>query len=176
LYDIMYEKGRIKLFKPGQIVLQCHIRSALNKEGRLSYDKEYCSHMRAEVNSNHNKMGLVEGDLITSSALGNFFAMVNMAVKQRALEGKQDFASMAKMPRAKKVGNPPESSIGSLVLILEGSCKVINNDFEVFELRPGNHFGASDVLRTPDIEYLGDIVAGPKGVKVMVIPKPDQVL
>jgi hypothetical protein len=132
--------------------------------------------MRAEVNSVHNKVGLFEGDQITSSALGNFFAMCNMAVKQRASEGKPDFASMAKVPRPKMVGNPPESSIRSLVLILEGSCRVINNDFEVLELRPGNHFGASDVLRTPDIEYLGDIVAGPKGVKVMVIPKPDQVL
>jgi hypothetical protein len=53
---------------------------------------------------------------------------------------------------------------------------VTNDDFEVLEMRPGNHFGASDLLRIPDIEFLGNIKAGAKGVKVMVIPNPDQVL
>jgi len=53
---------------------------------------------------------------------------------------------------------------------------VTNDDFEVLEMRPGNHFGASDLLRIPDIECLSNIKAGAKGVKVMVIPNPDQVL
>ena len=73
-------------------------------------------------------------------------------------------------------GNPPESAVRSLCLILEGSVRVINDEFEVLEMRSGSHFGASDVLRIPDIEFLGNIYAGSKGVKVLVIPKPDQVL
>ena len=34
-------------------------------------------------------------------------------------------------------GNPPESNIGSVAIILEGSCKVVipDEDFEVLELR-----------------------------------------
>ena len=45
--------------------------------------------------------------------------------------------------------------------------------FQIHELRRGDHFGASDLLRIQDIEYLGDLVAGDKGVKVLVIEKPD---
>ena len=132
--------------------------------------------MRQEANSIQNKQ-LADTDQITSSPLGNFFAMVNATAKQRAADGLDPYSKIHNVPREKKQGNPPESSIRPLALILDGSCQVVaNRDFVVFEMRPGNHFGASDVLRIPDIEYLGDIVAGPKGVKVMVIPKPDQVL
>jgi len=77
-----------------------------------------------------------------------------------------------------KEGNTPYSHIRTLAIVLEGSCKVINqaDGFEALELRQGNHFGASDVLRIPDIEYLGDIVAGHRGVKLLIIKSPDQVL
>ena len=77
----------------------------------------------------------------------------------------------------------------SLAFVLDGSCKVVNNYeyetekgkkerryFEVFELRVGNHFGASDLLKIADMEYLGDIVAGDKGAKIMLIERPDQVI
>ena len=47
---------------------------------------------------------------------------------------------------------------------------------KLFELSLGNHFGASDFLRIVDTEYLGDIVAGEKGAKILVIPKPDQII
>lgn len=102
--------------------------------------------------------------------------MVNLNAKQRRENGEEDFSKLMSKPKVKTEGNPPESSIRSLCLVLEGSCRVVNEDFEVLEMRPGNHFGASDLLRIPDVEYLGNIVAGAKGVKVMVIPKPDQVL
>lgn len=75
-------------------------------------------------------------------------------------------------------GKPPESNVGSVVLVLEGSCKVVvpEDNFEVFELRRGDYFGASDLLRIPGIEFLGQIMAGPKGCKCMVIKAPDQVI
>ena len=102
--------------------------------------------------------------------------MVNLNAKQRRQNGEEDFSKLWSKPKVKTESNPPDSSIRSLCLILEGSCRVVNSGFDVLEMRPGNHFGASDVLRIPDIEYLGNIIAGPRGVKVMVIPKPDQVL
>lgn len=66
----------------------------------------------------------------------------------------------------------------SLCFVLEGSCNVINaaDGFNVFELRPGNHFGSSDLLRIVDTEFLGDIISGERGAKILVIPKPDQVI
>ena len=46
----------------------------------------------------------------------------------------------------------------------------------LFELSHGNHFGTSDFLRIVDTEYLGDIVAGENGAKILMIPKPDQII
>jgi hypothetical protein len=118
-----------------------------------------------------------------ASALGNFFAMVNFKKKMREKQGitEEKYLSLRQKHKIEKEGNPPESACRSLVLILEGSCNVVyripgHPDFEVFDLRPGDHFGASDCLRIAGIEYLGDIIAGPRGLKCMVIPKPDQVI
>jgi hypothetical protein len=118
-----------------------------------------------------------------ASALGNFFAMVNYKKKLREKQGisEEKYLSLRQKHKVEREGNSPESSHRSLVLVLEGSCRVLHRvpgqpDFDVFDLRPGDHFGASDCLRLPGIEYLGDIVAGSKGLKCMVIPKPDQVL
>lgn len=118
-----------------------------------------------------------------ASALGNFFAMVNYKKDLRAQQGisEEQYLSLRQRHKIEREGNPPESSHRSLVLILEGSCRVVHRvpgqpDFEVFDLRPGDHFGASDCLRLPGIEYLGDILAGSRGLKCMVISKPDQVL
>ena len=45
--------GVIKRFKPGQLVLQCHPRSPLNKKAREQfYDLEYGHHMQEEIYSN----------------------------------------------------------------------------------------------------------------------------
>ena len=72
-------------------------------------------------------------------------------------------------------GNPPASNIRSLSLILDGSCKVVNplDGFAPYELRQGEHFGASDLLQIPDIEFMGDIISGPHGVKLLTIDAPD---
>jgi hypothetical protein len=81
------------------------------------------------------------------------------------------------------LGRPPSTFYRCLGFVLEGSCDVINTykekngeQFRVAELRSGDHFGASDLLQIPDIDFMGDIVAGPRGVKVMVVEHPDQVI
>ena len=139
--------------------------------------------MKAEANLSLQKLpgGLTqEQSLAKTSAFGSFFNMVNQKKKQREQAGiTEDMYARLHLQRpAPSRGNFPESNIRSLVLILQGSCNVVNpvDDFHVVELRSGNHFGASDLLRIADIEYLGNIVAGAKGVKCMVIPKPDQVI
>jgi len=182
LYNIMYECGKIKLFRPGQLVLRLHIRSPLNSKGRDLYDQEYGSHMKAQATqeTNDNQFTSQHDAICKASAFGNFFR--NAATKKHERErhhlDDDDFVQIGKPKREARPGNPPESNIGSLVLILEGSCKVMvpEKNFEVFELRSGNHFGASDLLRIPDIEYLGQIIAGEKGCKCMVISAPDQVV
>ena len=66
----------------------------------------------------------------------------------------------------------------SLCIVLDGSVKVINrvDKFEIFEVYSGSHFGTSDLLKIPDIEYFGDLIAGKKGLKVLVVKKPDQII
>ena len=119
-------------------------------------------------------------------------------------ESEEAYYSSFALPAQYRPGKPPESGCRSLALILEGSCRVVHRYSEVdseekqdqarpkdlqhrqgkpellecllYELRSGDHFGASDLLRIPDIEYLGDIVAGEAGVKVLVIESPDQVV
>jgi len=63
----------------------------------------------------------------------------------------------------------------SLSIILDGSIKVINvtDGFEAYELNSGNHFGASDLLHLPDIDFYGNIHAGPKGAKILTVKYPD---
>ena len=66
----------------------------------------------------------------------------------------------------------------SLCIVLDGSARVVNpaDNFEVIELFTGRHFGSSDLLKIPDVEYFGNIKAGKKGLKVLVIAKPDHVI
>jgi len=63
----------------------------------------------------------------------------------------------------------------SVCIVLEGSCTVINraDKFHITDLRSGDHFGCSDLLKIIDIEFLGDIFAGEHGARIMMIPKPD---
>lgn len=85
---------------------------------------------------------------------------------------------MHKRPFTCNKGNRPDSNIRSICIVLAGSADVINkvDDFHVVTLAHGQHFGSSDLLRIPDIEYYGDIHAGKKGLKLLVVSKPDQVI
>ena len=78
-------------------------------------------------------------------------------------------------PFVYRKGNQAESNLRSLCIVLDGSAKVVNktDGFEIFEIFSGSHFGSSDLLKIPDIEYFGDIYAGKKGLKVLVVSKPD---
>jgi Tfp pilus assembly protein FimT len=58
--------------------------------------------------------------------------------------------------------------------VLQGGAlnnKVVNSkdNYIVHELRFGEHFGASDLLQIPDAEFMGDIYAGEKGLKIILI-------
>jgi len=88
------------------------------------------------------------------------------------------FTKLHSKPLLYKRGNNPDSNTRSLCFVLEGSCEVINkaDNSNLFELTHGNHFGTSDLLRIVDTEYLGDIIAGEQGAKILVIPKPDQII
>ena len=88
------------------------------------------------------------------------------------------FTKLHSKPQLYKRGNNPDSHHRSLCFVLEGSCDVINqaDGSNLFELTHGNHFGTSDLLRIVDTEYLGDIVAGERGARILVVPKPDQIL
>ena len=82
-------------------------------------------------------------------------------------------------PKDEPQGEPPKTLYRSVCLVLEGSAEVRNPfdfDYKVFELSQGEHFGATDLLQIPDIDYMGDIYAGPRGLKVLVIERPDQVI
>ena len=82
---------------------------------------------------------------------------------------------MHKKPFTFSKGNRPDSNIRSVCIVLEGSAVVINpaDNFHVVTLNHGSHFGSSDLLKVPDIEYYGNIFAGTKGLKLMVVSKPD---
>lgn len=176
----MYEYGKIKLFRPEQLVLKCHVRSALSVEGRKIYDEEYGSHMKNEANkimagiSTENQ---AEQNLAKASAFGSFFHMVNQIKKKREADGIPEPVYHTKSD-VYVPGNPPASNIRSLSLILDGSCRVVSplDGFAPYELRQGEHFGASDLLQIPDIEFMGDIISGTHGVKLLVVEAPDQVI
>lgn len=84
LSNIMYEKGKILLFKPGQLILRLHIRSPLNKKGRKLYDEEYGSHMKAgEATGAAVNSKISAADIKTTSAFGNFFLAASQKKKER---------------------------------------------------------------------------------------------
>ena len=122
----------------------------------------------------------LEQSLIKSSPFGSFFLMVNRKRKQREAKGikEAEYINLRKKPYVYRKGNRAESNMRSLCIVLDGSAKVINraDKFEVHELTQGSHFGSSDLLRIPDIEYFGDIYAGERGLKLLVVARPDQVL
>ena len=70
------------------------------------------------------------------------------------------------------------NNLKSLCLVLEGTCdvKVPDDDFVATSLGRGQHFGSSDLLKIVDIEYFGNIYAGSKGAKILVIKNPDHVI
>ena len=75
-------------------------------------------------------------------------------------------------------GNPSETNIRSLCLILEGTADVINpsDNFCVCHLGQGSHFGASDLIQAVGIEYFGNVKAGPRGLKILQVERPDQAI
>ena len=91
---------------------------------------------------------------------------------------KETYLKFREKPYIYRQGNSAESNTRSLCIILDGSAKCINKEdgFEVFEIFSGAHFGSSDLLKTPDLEYFGNIYAGKKGLKVLVVSKADQAL
>lgn len=135
--------------------------------------------MKAEINSTLLKASNeTTGDsLAKASAFGSFFNMVNQKKKMRQMQGISDemYNSIHRKPQLYVPGNPPDSRMRSICIVLDGHCQVINkaDTFYFHDLRPGDHFGSSDLLKIIGIEYLGDIYAGPNGVRVMIIPKPD---
>ena len=76
--------------------------------------------------------------------------MVNSKKKQREKMGitEEMYVEMHRKPHVYTVGNPPESSLRSVCVVLDGSCKVINSfdKFHINDIRAGGHFGTSDLL------------------------------
>lgn len=177
---MVYDHGKIKNYRPDSLVLETHPRSPLNTMGRKLYDVEYGSHMKNDLNAAAGTGS--EPNLLTTSAFGSFFNMVNQKKRLRMKKGisEEEFIRERMLRRTNLAvrDNYPESNVRSVAIILDGTCKVkLRCDgFECFELRQGNHFGASDLLQIPDIEFFGDIVAGPKGVKILVVERPDQIV
>lgn len=56
--DILTSHSDIKLFKPGQLVCQCHPRSVLSKATRKLYEQEYGNHMKEEYEAMINDRSL----------------------------------------------------------------------------------------------------------------------
>ena len=52
---------------------------------------------------------------------------------------------------------------------------MIDNEV-VIELTTGHVIGDSDLLRYPGIDFFGDIYAGEKGLEVLVLMAPEQVI
>mmetsp|Transcript_5172 Transcript_5172/g.7978 ORF Transcript_5172/g.7978 Transcript_5172/m.7978 type:complete len:167 (+) Transcript_5172:646-1146(+) len=149
LLKILCEAGKIKLFRPGQLVMNCHPRSPVNLEARKIYDLEYGHHMREEINeaveanmksiSRHNFT--LEQSLMKSSPLGSFFSMVNRKMKQRQDQGvsEEEYYKLRRKPKEEEVFNKPGSRVRSLCIVLQGGVRVVNKtgNFEVIELFSG---------------------------------------
>ena len=84
--------------------------------------------------------------------------------------------------RIHKFGNMNEKSIFRPVcMILSGSAYIVNNQLpkekqKLCELRNGDIFGESDLIRHAGIDFFGDIVAGPNGLECLVLMAPDQLI
>ena len=66
-------------------------------------------------------------------------------------------------------------------MIIRGSVLVKNpllppSESVIAELRVGDVFGESDLLRLPGIEFFGNLVAGPKGVECLLLIAPELTL
>ena len=191
LYDILCSIGKVKLFKPDQLVLNCHPRSPMNLKARVVYDQEYGYHMKEELQESHqstlNKVFTanaaefsLQQSLVKSSPFGSFLMMAKNKEDRREALGisQEKYLKFRAKPYVYRKGNAAESNMRSLCIILDGSAKCVNKEdgFEIFEIFSGSHFGSSDLLKTPDLEYFGDMRAGKKGLKVLVVGKADQAI
>jgi len=154
----------------------------LNAKTRPLYDINFSDFFKEEMQQQQVKKSAAVHDdkdmsIIKASAFGAFFNLVNNKQKLRELKGitQEMFLKILMNPPMYKHGNPIDSKIRSVCLVLEGSCTVVNSqdNFHIFELRQGNHFGCSDLLKIIDCEFLGDIMAGERGARILVIPSPD---
>ena len=73
------------------------------------------------------------------------------------------------------------SALRPVVMVLSGTAIVKNNQMPkgkeiVAELRAGDIFGESDLLRYPGIDFFGDIYAGPLGLDCLVIVGPETMI
>lgn len=106
--------------------------------------------------------------------------MVNETKKTRARNNFTDleFFNLQQKQKLVTAGNPTESNIRSLGLILEGTADVINpnDNFCVCHLGQGSHFGAADLIQSVGVEYFGNIYAGPRGLKILLVERPDHAI
>ena len=146
------------------------------------YDINFSSFFKEEMQQQSVKKMTTNQDdkdisMIKASAFGAFFNLVNNKQKMREKKGitQEMFLKILMNPVMYKPGNPPDSKIRSVCIVLDGSCNVINSsdNFHIYELRQGNSFGCSDLLKIIDCEFLGDIFAGERGARLLVIPAPD---
>lgn len=66
-------------------------------------------------------------------------------------------------------------------MILSGTAHVVNKNLPkdkqiVAELRAGDIFGESDLVRHAGIDFYGEIVAGRYGLECLVLIAPDQMI
>ena len=96
----------------------------------------------------------------------------NNEARREALGISQErYLNFRAKPYIYRTGNPAASNMRSLCIILDGSAKCINKEdgFEILEIFSGSHFGSSDLLKMPDLEFFGNIHAGKKGLKLLVV-------
>jgi hypothetical protein len=83
------------------------------------------------------------------SPLGTFFNMIAEHKKEMERLGIKSTSSLPKPEMDKrKDGDPPETLCRSLCFVMQGKChvRIPKLDLEMFVVRPGEHFGASDLL------------------------------
>ena len=144
----------------------------LSVHGEKFYTKQYGATIKEEISKISQENSHEETTKL--GALCSFFSAIKKKKRLLEQEGYEGYPSEQKNiiidPESK-----PFSNYRSLAIIIEGSCNVINSkdNYIVHELKFGEHFGASDLLQIPDAEFMGDIYAGEKGLKIIIIQKPD---
>jgi len=67
-------------------------------------------------------------------------------------------------------------------MLITGGSAIVRNSIlpkgrrDIHELRVGELFGDSDLLRYPGIDFLGDIYAGENGLECLVLVAPEMIV